>query len=215
MALRPAIPPPVTLVDHVPVEAVGFDLGATAGGPRLFPATAGPVSPTANSSALTMGIEFTVTAAPHRLFGYWWWCCNSGQPTAQQMFALWLVTGTNTGSHIAGADALSGPLNQGAWNYVPLVTPVLLTANSPYKAVTGMTSNFPYTPEQFGGGEPYANGILNGVLHAYSTSGAGFPDPYGNPQGTFLAGTADPTTGFPNANSARENFWVDVQIDAP
>jgi hypothetical protein len=154
------------------------------------------------------------------LNGYWWWVCNSAQPTAAQTFALWsvapnAVSGQNP-AVVASATVTSGTLTAGQWNHVTLSPPIPLTPGVPYRATTGLTSTapsgFPDTSSQWGSGQPYAAGITSGPLFAYSDSGGSAAAPYGDKnQGTFALANS-PATTFPGSPSSSFNSWLDVDI---
>ena len=179
---------------------------------RLFPSTNGPATPAANSNPITLGVVFSVSQ-PMWLDGYWWWVCGSGQATAGQKFALWGITGTGTGVVVASATVTSGTFTAGQWNYVPLTTPVALATGAPYLAATGLSSSFPDTTGQFGSGDPYAAGIVNGPLTAYSDQTGSNPAPRSNGQMLYNTGGSDPSLFMPGSEASADNFWIDVQVD--
>ena len=144
--------------------------------------------------------------------GFWWWVCPSGQPTVSQQFALWNVTGGGIGTVIPGSVATSGELTAGQWNWVPLSAPVPLAIGTSYNACTGFTGGFPNTNNQFGAGDPFAVGIVNGPLSAYSDTGGSLPPPYGMPQGVFGTAGTDPSANMAAVGSNSANFWIDVQV---
>ena len=109
--------------------------------------------------------------------GFWWWVCPSGQPTSSQQFALWNVTREGIGTVIPGSVATSGELTAGQWNWVPLSAPVQLAIGTSYNACTGFTGGFPNTNDQFGADGPFAAGIVNGSLSAYSDADGSLPPP--------------------------------------
>src|SRR5258707_434384 len=114
---------------------------------RLFPSTNGPAAAGAYSGNYLAGGSFQVTQWGMFFQGYWWWVCNSGQQTGAQKFALWQLSNNTTGQLVAGSVVTSGALTAGAWNYVPLPTPIPLSASIPYVASTGFVSSagFPET----------------------------------------------------------------------
>lgn len=179
---------------------------------RLFPSTEGPVSPVSYSGPFIAGINISVTTGGCWLAGYWWWVCPSGQSTAAQTFALWCLSGADAGSLIAGGTVTSGTLTAGQWNYVPLSAPVPLAIGASYVAATGFSGSFPITNSQFGSGDPYSGGIMNGPLTAYSDASGSLPSPFNTDQGVFSVASTDPTTTMPGYGSNSSNFWVDVQI---
>jgi len=131
------------------------------GRPGNGPSTA--VSYTGNFLA---GTAFKVTADNLWFEGYWWWVCDSGQQTDPQSFALWQVDNTNDGLLVEGSTVTSGTLTGGTWNYIALPTSIPLSRSIPYVVATGYvsTSGFPNTNDQFGAGDPYSAGIVNGPV---------------------------------------------------
>jgi hypothetical protein len=184
---------------------------------RLFPATNGPASPAAYSGPILLGVLFKATQGGMWFDGYWLWVANSGQSTAPQKCALWQLTGTGVGILITGSAVTSGTLTAGQWNYVPLAAPLPLSVGTPYNACTGWdttgTTGFPDTANQFGAGQVYQNGIVNGPLSAYSDQGANLPAPFSTGQGVFSVAGSDPAANMPGSGSSSSNFWVDLQLD--
>lgn len=183
---------------------------------RLFPSTNGPSTATSFAGTFLSGVVFSVTQPTMYISGYYWWVCNSGgQPTSSQTFALWNAGGGGSAhALVTSGTTTSGALTAGQWNYVPLSTPIPLSENQLYVAATGFTGSFPDTNNQFGAGNPYAAGITNGPLFAYSDTGGSAPTP-GSPlgQGLFASGAGtDPTAVMPGGVSNSANFWIDVQI---
>jgi len=179
---------------------------------RLFPATNGPSAPVSYSGPFICGVVAAVTRGACWLDGYWWWVCPSGQSTAPQKFALWCVYGTSSGSLVPSSAVTSSALAAGQWNYVPLATPLPLAVGATYVAATGFTGGFPDTNSQFGGGEPYAGGIVSGPLTAYSDSTGSNPSPFNTAQAVFSVAGTDPTVNMPIYGSSSCNFWVDLQV---
>jgi hypothetical protein len=179
---------------------------------RLFPSTNGPATPVSYSGPFLCGVVMEVTSGGCWLDGYWWWVCPSGQSTAAQKFALWCLYGSGSGSLVANSTATSGALTAGQWNYVQLTNPLPLAMGATYVAVTGFTGNFPITNNQFGSGEPYSAGIVNGPLTAYSDASGSNPSPFNTAQTVFSTAGSDPTANLPIYGSSSSNFWMDVQI---
>jgi hypothetical protein len=180
---------------------------------RLFPTTAGPASPVSYGGPFLAGILFEVTTGGTWFDGYWWWVCPSGQSTSAQTFALWEVYNRGVGALIPAATVTSGPLTAGQWNYVPLPTPVPLAIGACYNACTGFTGSFPDTNNQFGSGQPYSAGIVNGPLSAFSDQSGSLPAPFSMPQGLFSVAGTDPTANMPGVGSNSSSFWMDLQVD--
>jgi hypothetical protein len=180
---------------------------------RLFPTTNGPSAPVSYNGPFLAGVAFEVTSGGMWLDGYWWWVCSSGQSTSPQKFGLWAVHSNGIGSLISSATVTSGALTAGQWNYVPLTNPVPLTIGVCYNACTGFSNGFPITNNQFGSGEPFSGGIVNGPLSAFSDQSGSLPAPGSVPQGLFGVAGTDPTVNMPANGSNSANFWMDVLVD--
>ena len=187
---------------------------------RLFPSTDGPSSPVSYTGDFLAGIKFCLTSTSW-FEGYWWWVCPAGQSTSSQKFALWQVYGAGQGNVVPGSVVTSGNLTAGQWNYIPLPAPIPLSIGNVtgvgaavYEAATGFTGSFPDTNSQFGTGDPFASGITNGPLFAYSDQGASTPCPISptSAQGAFSAAGTDPSANMPDQGSNSSNFWMDVQV---
>lgn len=178
----------------------------------------GPASPTAFAGNFLAGTGFSVTAQMMWLNAYYWWVPPGGD-TGPQKFALWNRYASNTQSLVPGSVVTSGTLTAGAWNLVPLPSPVQLAPGAGYVAATGWVSvnGFPDTQNQYGTGQPLAGGVTNGPLVAWSdpTNGGtnNWPTAYAPPQGLFSAALgSDPSVNMPNQGSNSSNFWVDVLV---
>jgi hypothetical protein len=193
----------------------GFSTTVTpppAGAFRLFPTTNGPSTPVSYSGPFLAGVLFEVTQGGCWFEGYWWWVCPSGQSTAAQTFALWAAYNDGTGALVPGTTVTSGPLTAGQWNYVALSAPVPLAVGACYNAATGFSGSFPITNGQYGSGEPFAAGIVNGPLTAFSDQSGSAPAPFAMSQGVFSTSGADPTVSMPAGGSGSSNFWMDLQV---
>ena len=80
---------------------------------------------------------------------------------------------------------------------MPLATKLPLAIGATYMAATGFSNGFPDTNNQFGSGQPYAAGIVNGPLTAYSDPSGSLPSPFKNDQGVFSVASTDPTVAMP------------------
>ncbi|HEV3382271.1 MAG TPA: DUF4082 domain-containing protein [Trebonia sp.] len=187
---------------------------------RIFPSANGPSSPVSYTGDFLAGVTFCVTSICW-LEGYWWWVCPAGQSTAPQKFALWQLYGEGEGNLIAGSVATSGALTAGQWNFVPLPVAIPLSVGNltgngaaVYEAATGFTGSFPDTNGAFGASGPYASGITNGPLFAYSDQGASAPSPASPTsfQGAFSTAGTDPSVHVPDMGSNSSNFWIDLQV---
>jgi hypothetical protein len=185
-----------------------------------------PAAGTSYSGDYTAGFLFSVTQGGMWFEGYWWWVAASGQDTASgQKFALWQVNAFSGGVLVPGGTVTAGALTAGAWNYVPLATPLLLAPagfqsyGGIYCAATGYVASqgIPVTRNQFGTGDPYVAGITNGLLACPSSLGTS--DQAGQSfsgwskyQMPFSTAGADPSTTFPQVNDADDLLWLDVQV---
>lgn len=179
---------------------------------RLFSSVNGPPSPASYAGPFLAGILFQVTVGGVWFDGYWWWVCNTDQPTTAQTFALWDVYANGTGALIPAATVTSGTLTAGQWNYIPLPEPLPLSAGACYNACTGFTGSFPNTNSEFGSGEVYAAGIVNGPLSAFSDQTGTLPAPFNMLQGLFGVAGSDPTVNMPSQGYESANFWMDLQV---
>lgn len=177
----------------------------------------GPASPTSYAGNFLAGVNFSVTGRVMWFEGYWWWV-PAGGDTGAQKFALWNHWASASNTLISGSVVTSGTLTAGTWNYIPLGTPLQLAPGTQYVAATGWSAvaGFPVTNNQFGSGDPYAAGITNGPLTAWSDSTNGgtndYPGTYALPQGLFSTAGTDPSANMPAAGSNSANFWIDVQV---
>lgn len=180
---------------------------------RLFSGVPGPSTVTSFSGPFGAAVGFTVTSAVS-LKGYSFWCASDGD-TAAQKFCLWEANGALVGTLVPGTTVTSAPLVQGQWNDVALAPPVALTVGAVYVAETAWqaVAGFPFTGFQFGSGDPYDAGIINGPLDAFSDLGASNPAPHGwYPQGSFQDVNNDPTLQIPNNAFDSANFWMDIIV---
>ena len=180
---------------------------------RLFPSAEGPVSPASYSGPLVVGVAFEVTTGGCWLDGYWWWVCPSSQSTSSQKFALWCAYNTDAAILVASATVTSETLTPGEWNYVPLTAPVPLSIGATYIACTGLSDDFPISNSQFGPGQPYGAGIVNGPLTAFSDVAGSLPMALGMSQCLFSVAGNDPTVNLPGEGFESSNLWMDVQVD--
>lgn len=183
----------------------------------IFPSTNGPATATSLSGSYVAGMMWEVTQSALWLYGYRAWCCNSNQPTTPVKCALWnpkSPTGGD-GALIPSSAATSGTLTPGTWNTVLLPTPVPVSLGTPYIAAIAYDGNFPFTISQFGPTQPFASGITNGPLIAYSDSASGATvnaTPYTLPQGSFTQASSDPALAMPSLGNSSFNPWADVIV---
>lgn len=178
----------------------------------FYPGTSGPASGVSYGGNITVGLQFKVTATGHSLLGYRWWvqAGTNPNPTAAQKFALWTWV-PSTWSLVSAGTVTSGTLTTG-WNAVNLGSSVALTNGQLYQVTTGLTGNFNDTNNEFGTGDPYAGGITNGPIFAYSDVAGALFSPANVNQGQFGTAGNDPTTAQPLTGDVHSNFWIDVIV---
>ena len=177
-----------------------------------------PASPTATTGGWLLGTQFSITGQMGWFNGYYHWVPTGGDTVARK-FALWNIYASGpTEVLVSGSTVTSGTLTAGSFNYIPLTVPIQLAPGAQYVACTGWTAvnGIPVSSAQFDSGEPYASGIVNGILTGWSAATGSNPPPflYGlGGQGLFSNALGnDPTVAMPNNGSGSDNLWVDVLI---
>jgi hypothetical protein len=175
-----------------------------------------PASPVGYSGPFLAGTIFEVTQGNTWFQGYWWYV-PAGGDTGAQKFALWNIgVGETSSGHqlVPGSVTSSGALAAGQFNEVLLPEPIPLAVGTTYNASTGWTavSGFPQTLNQFGSGDPYSAGIVNGPLSGFSDTTGSLPEPYSVVQGLFDTSGSDPSLAPAYSGASSSNFWMDVQV---
>ena len=138
-------------------------------------------------------ITFKVTDDDLEVGGYYYWYDTAEDALIPGGFALWSTLSEGTGTVVDGSviNGIDTPTETG-WQYVPLDTPVTLTADTPYKVEFAASGGFfwanAYTPFE----APSGIGITNGPLVVYSDAGGDNPIPSGDPQSSFTTATNEP-----------------------
>lgn len=205
-----------TLVEHLPVHAVTFDLGSTppAELSRIYVGLPGSATASAFSQPFVIGVCFQVTAPGCSLVGYSPWCCNSGQDASPAPCALWQLIAPGAGVLVAGGTVTTGPLTLGAYNDTFLPAPVPLVAGDAYVAQVGYASGFAlYTNFWNSSGVGY-DGIVNGPLVAFSDTTASRPTPFSQPQQSFSQNVLDPTLALTLSGNSSFTSFLDVLVSA-
>ena len=175
----------------------------------------GPGASSSYSGSWLAGLAFKVTSSGYYLQQYGYWRADSSQTAAPQ-FALWIQTTATAGTYQAGTLTSMSGATAGAWNYVSLATPFLLSTGTVYKIVGGWSNNFSETKNQFGTAGAYIGGIVNGPLTVYSSTvsdGGTNAIPFGNAyQGVFSTAGTDPSANLPASTDSDANFWIDLVI---
>ena len=138
---------------------------------RIWPATNGPAL-TVDANPYSLSTEFAVTASGCSITGYWFWCPATAA-TVAVTHSLWSVTTGTTGTRITAANATSGTLTAGAWNFTAC-TPTALTSGQHYRTEvthTQSTSWYGNTASYWSSGGGSAD-IVNGPLTAFTQANA-------------------------------------------
>ena len=153
---------------------------------RLFPSASGPSSPVSYSGPFLAGVLFKVTTGGCWFEGYWWWVCPSGQSdVGAEIRGVAGLQRRHRGSYprrdgyVRGADSRAVELRaaERALSRCP--------SESATTPAPGFNGNFPDTQAQFGSGDPYSAGIVNGPLSAFSDQSGSLPAPFSMSQGVF------------------------------
>lgn len=191
----------------------GF-LGGPAATYSFFqPSTSGPASSAGYTGAFAVGINFQVTKAC-TLLAYWFWPAIGGDTVAKK-FALWVMTGVEIGTLVSGSVVTSGVMTLGQWNEVALGTGVALSPGNIYQAQVAWEAvhGFSITTNQFGSGDPFAGGIQNGPLDAYSDTSGTNPVPIATvQQAPETTAWSDPTTNPVPFGFQSSNWWIDITV---
>jgi hypothetical protein len=162
---------------------------------RMYAGSTGPTASAADPAAVSVGVEFYVTAAAN-LTEIRWWQATTGTSTSTRQAALY--TTSNTATPVATATA-AAPTGTG-WQTLTFATPVALTANTRYKAVVyhpgGQYAN---TGSYYASGADETNGPLV-IPKAANTAGG---------QGTYNYATG---LSYPASTFQSATYWVDVTV---
>ena len=139
---------------------------------RLFPSADGPSSPVSYSGPFMRRRYSRSPRAAAGSTATGGGCARPGSPRRRRSSRYGHVQRRQRGTLVAGSTVTSGALTAGQWNYVPLAAPCRWHRRHVHRC-TGFSGSFPDTNNQFGSGEPYSAGIVNGPLTAFSdTSGS-------------------------------------------
>jgi hypothetical protein len=186
----------------------------------------GPSTVASYSGAFECAHLFMVTSYCW-VTGYQIWIPGNGDTSATYTFCLYQLTDTGINSSgvilVPGSKVTMSGGTAGTWASVSLPTPLELPPNvsnstpgPAYAVCCGWTAvnGFPDSDNQWGSGDPYASGITEGPLFAFSDQGASAPEPFTSDfhQGLFSTASADPSTSFPGTANVSTNFWVDLTV---
>lgn len=171
----------------------------------IWPATNGPNTDSGDSSDISRGISFQLSAPGWlKAIRMYRGNTNVGNPTTGSVVGR--LYNATTSVPISGTD-VTFTLSGTGWLQANIAVPVALSSGVLYKAVV-LSGNYTATGHYFDTG-PGVGGITQGIITC--------PDAGGNPlgiggiqQGSFK----QPTTGleFPNQYFQGGNYWVDVVI---
>jgi len=169
------------------------NVGQAAGPETVYGTTAGPDAGSSDSD-VTVGVDFTVTAAG-QIGSVRYWQPTTGATTDPRRVGVW-----NAAGQLLGSSGLLAPSGSG-WQDVPLSSPVDVAPGTQYTAgVSFPTGGYPATPGAFGAG--HAQLASDHVV--FNLDGVG-----GVPNGVFhyQAGLTRPVDSFGSAS-----YWVDVSF---
>jgi len=174
-----------------------------------------PAAPTAYAGPWLDGTLWSVTQGGMWLNAYWKYVPAGGDTVARK-FCTWAHNAATTGVLIPGSTVTSGVLTAGAFNRIPLPTPIPVPIGFLLNSCTGWTAvnGFTNTTHQFGAANPYAAGIVSGPLTGWSSSGGTNPAPQYNTaaQSPFSTAGNDPTVNMPAVNDLDDIFWTDIEV---
>ena len=203
-----------TLVEHVAVESVTFDLGSSppANTFRLFTSLKGPATTSNTSSGIIFGLVFEVTEINCSLVGYSWWCAGAGQVLDAPNFAVFQLITFDTGTLLPAGTITGSSLTAGTWNDTFLPASLPLDVGNQYQAQVGVPNSFSSTTNFWGAGDIAYDGLTNGPLTAFSSNGGSNPSGPDKVQNSFATGTTDPTSGVCQTGNDDLNIWLDVIV---
>lgn len=172
---------------------------------RLWPSTSGPGAAASDTSAYTMGMQFTVSQ-PAPLTGIWFWSAPSNAFSLPTACAIYAVSGTSiVAGTLNSSPGWSGALGSG-WVKCAYNGSVTLAPSTAYKVVCrgGVDGNFWYSAtSHYWDSGAGSGGLSNGPISAPANSGAS-PG-----QDSFHAASA---VSYPDTSFNAANYWVDVEV---
>jgi hypothetical protein len=176
-------------------------MGGGPGGPfTLFSQPATPAALTADTTAYTMGVQFTVSR-PMVLQAIWFFSA-AGAASLPSTITLYQVSG-GTVIH-SEAATWSGAAGSG-WVRAAFTSPPSVAAATAYKAAIfdNAGNSFYATTANYWSSGPGASGITNGPLSAPNNAGGD------GGQDTFTVGAGQ---AYPATASNASNYWLDPEV---
>lgn len=170
---------------------------------RFFAADSPPTAAVGDDSAITFGVEFTVSqSVALRQIGFFQATSNSPS-TATRQVGLYSTTDGLTGTLLAGPFDL--PVSGPGWTFHTLASPVTLNPGTVYRAaVLYPAGRWVQTVDFFatvGRSTPSGNATAPPVATALQ-----------NAQMSFTTGAS---LSFPTSTFDESNYWIDVVVDTP
>lgn len=167
---------------------------------------AGTTSTAAGGRTDSLVFQITSTVGTPTLTGVWYYVPSSETVLTGSSYTALVyttVTGT-TATALLTSNVGSGTFTAGAWNLIPLTSPVVLSTGVFYAACISSPNWLQFEHTMWGPGDPFAGGITAGPVNVPDQSGA----PGGIQQG-FIAFA----NTFPNqANIPGSFYGVDFNI---
>jgi hypothetical protein len=174
---------------------------------RLYQSTTMPTISAGDNTAVSLGLQFRVSA-PARLLAILWWQPTNNKATDDRTVALFSSSTGYTGTLVAGPQ--TQPVAGTGWQTVTLERPVLLSANTTYLATVfhpgGMYPAIGgYYTSAGGPGYGSGSGITTGVVTVPSNTTA--------LNGRQNAYAYAPTLSFPTEEFNGTMYGVDILVD--
>jgi hypothetical protein len=167
---------------------------------RAFANASPPTTGDSDASAVTLGVEFSVSA-PATLTQIHWWQPNGSNTGAHTVMLYSLTSGSNTALSAVQSFTPAGS----GWQTVTLTTPIALTVGTRYLAAVWFPSfpGYAATGNYFAGSGPGAAGTVNGPLTVPQTS----QTVGGNGRYSYGSSISYPASSFSDTN-----YWIDVTV---
>jgi Glycosyl hydrolases family 16/Domain of unknown function (DUF4082) len=163
----------------------------------------------AQSSALDVGLQFTVSLSGYVLSGYWWYVDSGGDTNgAHYSFSLFTTANGTTGSLVSGSQVTGSGTWTVGWNYTALASPVTLSTGTTYVAAGTMPATLLEYDNNYWSSGGGSAGVTSGPVSAPSAASAlgGATQRFNSPS----------TGGFPaTAPGVATWYGIDVAVTGP
>lgn len=166
---------------------------------------AGTSASAAGARTDSLVFEITTTAGTPTLTGVWYYVPSSETVlTGSSYTALVYTTVSGTTGTLVTSNAGSGTFTAGAWNFIPLTSPVVLSTGVFYSACVSSPNWLQFEHTMWGPGDPLAGGITAGPVFVPDQSGA---------PGGIQQGFVSSASTFPNQANVPGSFYgVDISV---